>query len=299
MRLNTTRRSVVMTVFKIDVKDATIAYQEEGKGEPIVFIHGMPTSSYLWRNIIPELSSMGRCLAIDLIGMGASSKPDITYSIEDHIDYFEAWVAKMNLTSMVLVLHGWGSVVGFEYAKRHPEKIKGLAFYEGHLKSLHDWDELSLPIQEWASRLGNKDMDQVIYDEHFLVESFLPEGVYGGIAEEVLRCYRQPFLKKEHRKVLRQYMDEVPVGRPSSSSMSVIDGYTSIIASLDVPKLLLYATPGFVVCMRTILWCKKNCINLSLYDLGHAYHFAQESCPERFSAGIKQWLADQVLSVSG
>jgi haloalkane dehalogenase len=118
----------------VEVYGAKMHYLSTGKGDPILFLHGMPTSSYLWRNIMPGLSSEGACYAPDMIGMGRSEKMDIAYTIDDHIKYLNGFIRSLNLKNITLVLHAWGSILGFEYARLHPENIKGIAFYESHIQ---------------------------------------------------------------------------------------------------------------------------------------------------------------------
>jgi len=132
----------------MEVLGSNIHYVEQGQGDPIVFLHGMPASSYMWRDVIPKLAGSARCIAPDLIGMGQSDKPDIEYTVFDHIKYIEKFIEELGLENMTLVLHGWGSVIGLDYAMRHPEKIKAIAFYEAHLAAFQDWSHLSLPLQE-------------------------------------------------------------------------------------------------------------------------------------------------------
>ena len=138
---------------KIEIKGSKIHYLEQGKGDPVIFLHGMPTSSYLWRNIIPALSDKAWCIAPDLVGMGKSDKPDIDYRIFDHIAYINDFIAALKLKNITFVLHGWGSVVGFDYAYRHENNVKGLAFFESHVRPMTEWNMLSLPVQQLASLL--------------------------------------------------------------------------------------------------------------------------------------------------
>ena len=136
-----------------EVKGAKIHYIDEGKGDPIVFLHGMPACNYLWRNIIPGMAKRARCIAPDLIGMGKSDKPDIAYTIFDHIDYISDFIDSLNLSDITLVLHGWGSIIGFDYAMKNQDKVKGIVFYEAHVRPVTSWDMLSLPVQQLAAML--------------------------------------------------------------------------------------------------------------------------------------------------
>src|SRR5579864_146670 len=131
----------------VNVLGSNMHYVETGEGDPILFLHGIPTSSYLWRNIIPWLATLGRCFAPDLIGMGRSDKPDIQYSVFDHIKYIDAFIQRLKLEKITLIMHGWGSVIGFNYAMRNEKNCKGLVFYEAFLRSLNGTDT-SLPYQE-------------------------------------------------------------------------------------------------------------------------------------------------------
>src|SRR3990167_8367408 len=131
----------------VDVYGSKMHYVEQGDGDPILLLHGVPASSYVWRNVIPHLASLGRCIALDLIGFGKSEKPSIQYTILDHIKYVEKFIETLQLKKIILVLHGWGSIIGFDYAMRHETLCKGLVFYEAYLRPLHA-DDISLPSQE-------------------------------------------------------------------------------------------------------------------------------------------------------
>ncbi|MGC6404470.1 MAG: haloalkane dehalogenase [Candidatus Comchoanobacterales bacterium] len=281
----------------VEVLGSRMAYRSFGRGShTVVFVHGVPTSSYIWRNIMNQMPDGVRCIAPDLIGMGDSDKPDIDYTIHDHIKYFEGFMDQVCSGQYSLVLHGWGSVIGFDYAKKHQGALSGIAFYESYIQAVNHWDGLSLPVQELVSDLSGDDCRSMVIDQNYLVEHFLPSGVMGGLNPDVHEVYRRPFTEKSSRKVLLQYVNEAPIGRPKSVSLGVIKAYEQVIPSLDVPKLMIFAVPGFTATMEAVAWCRNYMRNLTLLDLGEAYHFAQETCPGRFGKGLSNWLDAEVLT---
>lgn len=277
----------------IDVLGSKMHYLDEGQGDPIVFLHGMPTSSYLWRHIIPRLAPQARCIAPDLIGMGKSDKPDIDYTIFDHIAYIDAFIEALGLSSITLVLHGWGSVIGFDYATRHPEKLKGLAFFEAHVKPSLNWESLSLPMQMRAFWLGNeKSQYQQVVDNNYFIEHFLPKGVLTSLDKDTMAHYRAPFLRPADRKVLWQYFCDLPLGRGADNVLQLMQTYSLKLKTLDTPKLMMYVVPGFITPIDTVVWCRDNLPQLTLVDLGEGLHFIQESNPNAFAEAVNNWYAE-------
>lgn len=275
---------------KLQVKGANMHYMEMGQGDPVLFIHGMPTSSYLWRNIMPSLSGYGRCIAPDLIGMGQSDKPDIDYTVFDHIDYMEAFIGQLNLENITLVLHGWGSVIGFELARRHPDKIKAIAFYESHIKPVSNWADLSLPVQQFAIMLQNKKAaHQAIVNQNYLVKRLLPSGVVNKLPEEVMDHYLAPFPTNESRRPLWQYVNDLPLGSGPDHVIDLIKNYSTWLATTTFPKLMLYAIPGFITTVDMLCWGRDHLQSLTLAPLEDVMHFAQESDPEGFSKALTDW----------
>lgn len=274
----------------IEVNASTIHYVESGSGNPLVFLHGMPTHSYLWRNIIPALSDSARCIAPDLIGMGRSGKPDIAYTIFDHIDYFDAFMEAMDLKDVTLVLHGWGSVVGFDYARRHPDTVKGIAFSESHVRPITDWDMLSLPVQQLATLLKRDDVSyRAVVEKNYLVNRLLPNGVLRSLSAEELDRYREPFPTEASRKPLWQYVQDLPLGEVETPVVELIRAYSEWLTETDKPKLMLYSIPGFITTIATVQWAKEHLSNLSLVELNDALHFAQESIPGPFREALREW----------
>ena len=277
------------------VLDSKIHYVEQGSGDPIILLHGMPSSSYVWRNIIPFLSPLGRAIAPDLIGMGKSGRPDIAYSLEDHIRYFEAFVEAKKLKNVTLVMHGWGSLIGCDYAMRHEANCKGLVFYESFLRPVQG-NDLSLPFQEQLrelQQLANKN-DPMI-NATFIMDRLLPQAMAHKLTEAEMKHYREPLAKKEEAvkglcKVLMQYREELPQGDGKSKADRLIANYSGKLMKSKLPKLLLYSVPGFITTIATVMWAKENLPHLEVGDLGEELHFAQESQPQLMGELISSWL---------
>lgn len=274
----------------IKVNGSNLHYIEAGSGDPILFIHGMPTSSYLWRNIIPQLSDRARCIAPDLIGMGASDKPNIEYRVFDHIDYIEKFIKALNLKNITLVLHGWGSVIGFDYARRNEINIKAIAFYESHVRNDTDWKMLSLPIQHLATLLNRQEASyRAIVQQNYLVNKVLQNATMKTLSAHDLEEYRKPFPTAESRKPLWQYIRELPLGNGQTEVTKLISNYSTWLQNTSIPKLMIYALPGFMTTMETVQWAKQHFKNLTLVGIDHVLHFAQESSPDIFGEKLREW----------
>lgn len=274
----------------VDVLDSSMHYVEEGDGDPMLFLHGVPTSNYMWRNILPTVSEQARCIAPDLIGFGQSAKPDIEYSIFDHIKYIEAFINALDLKNITLVLHGWGSIAGFHYAMNNPENIKGIVFYESHIRPTVNWDMLSLPVQQFAALFSGEEASyNEIINENFFINEALPTGVLRRLSSEELRHYSAPFATPESRKPLLKYVHELPVGNGPDDVVALIDAYSEKLKKSSLPKLMFYAVPGFITTIDTVQWAKNNLTDLELVDLGEAMHFAQETSPKLFANELVEW----------
>ena len=274
----------------IKVLDSTIHYLESGTGDPMLFIHGMPTSSYLWRNIMPVMADSARCIAPDLIGMGKSGSPDIDYRIFDHIRYIDAFIEAMDLKNITLVLHGWGSLVGFDYARRHPDNIKGIAFFESHIRPTTDWEMLSLPVQQFATLLNRPGASyRAIVQQNYLVKKLLPKGVMRELTSEEMNEYLKPFPTPESRKPLWQYIQDLPLGEGPADVVALIQEYSQWLTTSLIPKLMMYAIPGFITTVDTVSWARNHLPNLTLVGLDDALHFAQESIPDVFAEQLNEW----------
>ena len=278
---------------KILVNGSQMHYLESGQGDPILFLHGIPTSSYLWRNIIPALSPFARCIAPDLIGMGKSDKPDIEYRVFDHIAYIDAFIDALNLKNITLVLHAWGSLIGFDYARRHENNVKAIAFYESHLRPVTNWNRLSLPMQQFAISLNRPGASyRAIVKQNYLIEKLLPRTVVRKLTDEEMENYRAPFPTPESRKPLWQYVNDLPIGKGPDDVVALVRNYSEWLQKTKIPKLMLYAIPGFITQMESVSWAREHLPNLVLAALDDAMHLAQESIPEQFSEALVKWYRD-------
>lgn len=274
----------------VKVLGAQLHYVEAGEGDPILFLHGIPTWSYMWRNVIPHLESCGRCIAVDLIGMGRSDKPDIAYTVFDHLDYVSEFIQALNLQNITLVMHGWGSVIGFAYAMNNPDKIKALAFLEAHIRTPSTHEMLSLPVQELAALLDTNDggYDAIINNNYYLNE-ILPRGILRTLSPAEMKAYQQPFADTQSRKPIWQYLQDLPKGSTTTPVSQLIDRYSTFLQQSEIPKLMFFAIPGFTTTIDTVAWAKQRLPNLSLVDIEDALHYATESNPERMGTELKKW----------
>jgi len=264
-------------------------YIEAGHGAPILLLHGVPASSYVWRNVIPHLTSLGRCIAPDLIGFGKSDKPDIAYSINDHIRYIEAFIDALNLKHLTLVMHGWGSVIGFDYAMRHEDNCRGLVFYEAFLKSMED-EEAALPFCEQMARMQDEALVDKIMNTSYFVDHTIPESLIRKLTDTEMKSYQAPFNHRGAGKPILQYLSELPNGGDESISESLIARYTQKLQQSTLPKLMLYSLPGYITTMENVMWAKAHLPKLEIADIGEELHFAQESRPEMMGEMISVWL---------
>jgi haloalkane dehalogenase len=280
----------------VKVLGSNIHYQELGTGNPILFLHGIPASSYLWRNVIPYLSDLGRCIAPDLIGCGKSDKPDISYSISDHIKYIEAFIEALNLKDITIVMHGWGSIIGSHYATHHQANCKGLVFYESFLTT-PDNDESSLPYEELVSTLRQQIQKNEMADGAGIVDVLFQHLAIRKLSKAELEHYHQPFTKQADIKPILQYINELPTQNSDTATSKLIANYTKALTRSTIPKLMLYSVPGFITTISTVMWAKENIPNLEVVDVGEELHFGQESDPNLIGETISVWLqsAEQTL----
>lgn len=274
----------------IEIFGSKMHYVEAGQGEPILLLHGIPTSSYVWRNVIPYLAPLGRCIAPDLIGFGRSDKPDIDYSILDHIKYIEQFIAALHLKKITLVMHGWGSLIGFTYAMAHEQNCKGLVFYEAFLRSSNGTD-LSLPFQEQLMMLESEEnIADLVTNGASFVDKVIPQHVMRQLSDKEMEHYREPFLQEGAGKPILQYLKELPHGSGKSTVETLITDYSKKLTKSKLPKLMLYSVPGFITTIATVMWAKDNLPNLEIVDLGEELHLVQESNPKLLGEAISVWL---------
>lgn len=278
----------------LDVLGSRMHYIDEGQGDPIIFIHGNPTSSYLWRNIIPYVKESHRAIAIDLIGMGKSDKPDIGYTFNDHYKYVEEFIDKQGLRNIIFVVHDWGATLGFEYARRHPELVKAIAFMEGVLPPTFPQPSFEAMGKEMGGLFRTlKDPvkgKEMVIDHNGFVEQLLPGFTNRTLGEAEMAVYRAPFIQPASRKPTLMWPLEIPIGGQPADTTAALQAIGEFMASTELPILLLYASPGAVVPPAAVPWYENKIKNLETVYIGAGIHFIQEDQPEAIGLALKEWL---------
>jgi haloalkane dehalogenase len=273
----------------VAVLDTTMNYVDTGGGgDPIVFLHGNPTSSYLWRNVIPHVSAYGRCLAPDLVGFGESGKsPSRAYRFVDHAQYLDAWFDALDLTNNVtLVVHDWGSALGFHRIARFPRQIKAIAYMEAIARP-RTWDDFgdSAPI---FRALRSDAGERMIIDENFFVEKVLPRAILRTLTSEEMAAYRRPFLKPEHRLPTLVWPREIPIDEDPADVTEIARQYGEAMSRSAIPKLLIIGDPGAIVRGRTLEFCRTwpNQTEVTVSGI----HFLQEDSPADIGQALRRFV---------
>lgn len=273
----------------IDVLDSTMAYAEAGR--PFVFLHGNPTSSHLWRNVTPGIGA-GRCLAPDLIGMGASGKPAIAYGFADHARYLDAWFDALALDGVVLVGHDWGGALAFDWAARHPGRVRGLAFLETIVRPM-TWADFPGPARARIEALRAPGSGETkVLDENVFMEVSLRATVREPLAEADLAAYRAPYPTRESRRPLLAWPRAFPIeGEPADVAARVAAYDAWLAASPEVPKLLMTfdGVETLLIGPEMADWCRRTIAALDVVGCGPARHLAPEDQPAAIAAVIAAW----------
>ena len=273
----------------IKVEGSRIHYIEEGAGDPVLFIHGNPTSSYLWRNIIPHVSPVARCIAMDLIGMGRSDKPDIEYRFDDHAKYVDGFISAMGLENITLVIHDWGSALGIHYARRNEKNVKGIAFMEAIIRPFPPLDPSTEMGRTFiAFRTPDVGWDMIVNQNVFVVK-ILPGMVVRGLTEEEMDHYRAPFLDPESRRPVWRWPNEIPIKGEPVDVDAIIQASNVWLTGTNLPKLLFYGNPGAILNESMVKWCVDNLKNLKTVDIGPGLHYIQEDNPHLIGEELAKW----------
>jgi len=274
----------------VEVKGSRMHYVEQGQGDPILMLHGNPTSSYLWRNVIPPLTGSGRCIALDLIGMGKSDKPDIPYRVFDHADYVEGFIQAMGLGNLTLVLHDWGGFAGLRYAARHREKVRAIAMMETVVKPMRWADRAERTQAMFKMFRGPEGWDKIV-KENFFVERVLPGSVMRKLSDAEMDAYREPFREEAARKPVYVFPNEIPFDGEPADVVAAVEEYDAALGKATIPMLLLTFTPGAIIAPPDIAWCQNQFPTLTVREMGPGIHFVQEDQPEAIGNAIAEWLA--------
>ena len=271
-----------------------LAYHERGDGDAIVFLHGNPTSSYLWRNVIPHLEHQGRCISPDLIGMGDSEKLDDSgpdsYTFLEHRRYLDELLDQLDLGDRItLVLHDWGSALGFDWAHRHPDRLTGIAYMEAIVAPV-DLDDWGSTAASFFRSLRSDDGDQLILENNLFVEAALPAGMMRELSDEEMAEYRRPFAEPgEARRPMLSWPRQIPVDGEPAEVVEIVESYGAWLARAEVPKLFINGDPGWVLTGSARDFCRTWPAQTEVTVPG--LHYLQEDSAELIGAAISEWLA--------
>lgn len=274
---------------RVSVLDSNIAYVDVGEGDPIVFLHGNPTPSYLWRNIIPHLLPFGRCLAPDFVGMGNSGgAPDSSYRFVDHQRYLDAWFEAMDLKrNIILVVHDWGSALGFSWAQRHPERIKAIVYMEAIVRPFLSWDEWPETTRAFFQAQRTPDGEEMILQKNLFIEYLLPLRNISADAMEVYRRhYRNP---GPSRQPMLTWSRELPIEGEPEDVVQIVDSYARWLSASPIPKLFIDADPaGFLIgAQREFCRAWPNQQDITVKGA----HFLQEDAPSEVGEATARFVA--------
>jgi haloalkane dehalogenase len=275
------------------VLDRQMAYVDSGgAGAPIVFLHGNPTSSYLWRNVWPHCQDLGRCLAPDLIGMGDSDKlpdsgPD-RYTFVEHRRYLDAWFDRLGLTSEVtLVIHDWGSALGFDWARRHADAVKGIAYMEAIVAPIA-WDAFPAAVADLFRALRSPAGDKLVLEDNVFVEAVLPGAILRKLSDDEMAEYRRPFAEPgEGRRPTLTWPRQIPLDGEPTDVAEIVTAYRDWLASSPVPKLFVNADPGAILSGPQLDLCRTfpNQEDVTVRGV----HFLQEDSPDEIGSALADW----------
>jgi haloalkane dehalogenase len=281
---------------KINVLNSTMAYREAGDSEAPValFLHGNPTSSYIWRKILPMVAPVAHCIAPDLIGFGQSGKPDIEYRFSDHVRYLDAFLEQTKITSAFVIAQDWGSGLAFHLAARRPDFIRGLAFME-FIRPMPTWNDFHPEQIETFQKFRTPGVgEEMILEGNAFVEGVLPAATVRKLTEEEMSVYRAPFPTPESRIPTWRFPNELPIEGNPADVYSTMEKAHHALAESSYPKLLFVGNPGALVSPAFAENFAKGLKNCRLVQLSSGLHYLQEDHPDVIGANIKEWLIECV-----
>lgn len=275
-----------------DVLDSTMAYVSVGEGDPIVFLHGNPTSSILWRDVIPEVQGLGRCIAPDLIGMGDSGKRPAdgsSYRFFEHRRYLDAFMDAVVGAEepVVLVVHDWGSALGFDWANRHRERVRGIVYMEAIVGPM-EWSDWPAESRDAFRAMRSPAGEELVLQQNLFVEQILPAAILRDLSNEEMAAYRAPFLTPEDRWPTLQWPRELPIDGQPDDTVAAVDEYSRWLAADPVPKLFVNAEPGVVLTGRGRAACRSWPEQTEVTVEG--LHYVQEDSGAEIGRAIAAWL---------
>ncbi len=277
----------------VEVLGHQMAYVEMGEGDPIIFQHGNPTSSYLWRNIMPHVNGQGRCIALDLIGMGDSDKlpdsgPD-RYTFAEHSGFFDAALEALGVTgSVTFVIHDWGSALGFYWAHRHPDAVKGICYMEAIVHPL-TWAQFPETARGVFQGFRSPAGEDMVLEKNIFVETVLPGSIIRDLTDEEMAVYRRPFAEPgEGRRPTLTWPRQIPIDGEPEDVVKIVGDYSQWLEQCEVPKLFIYAEPGALLTDGPRDFCRMFHNQTEVTVAGN--HFLQEDSPDEIGEAIAGWL---------
>ncbi|MGC6472497.1 MAG: haloalkane dehalogenase [Parvibaculales bacterium] len=283
----------------VQVMGRKMAYVELGdpNGRPIVFQHGNPTSSYLWRNIMPHAAELGRCIALDLIGMGNSEKLEDSgpqsYSYAEHNTYFRAALEALGIErDIVFVIHDWGSALGFHYASDHPERVSGICYMEGIVRPFPSFDDWPENARNIFQVFRSPDGDVAVLEKNVFVEGVLRASITRDLSDEEMAAYRAPYVQTgEDRRPTLSWPRQIPIGGEPADVTAIVQSYAEAMAQSPIPKLFINAEPGSILTGAARDFCRSwpNQSEVTVSGL----HFIQEDSPHEIGAALADWIREE------
>ena len=282
-----------------DIDGVPMAYVDVGEGDPIVFLHGNPTSSYLWRNVLPHVVPLGRCIAPDLVGMGDSGKlPEpgaSSYSFVEHRRYLDGLLDELGVDGGVtFVVHDWGSALGFDWANRHRDAVAGIVYMEAIVRPLR-WEEWPPQARSIFEGLRSAAGEEMVLEKNLFVEAVLPASVIRTMTAEEMAEYRRPFAEPgEARRPTLTWPRQIPIDGEPAEVHEIVAAYADWLATSDVPKLLVVADPGAILTGGQLEFCRRWPNQREVTVAGN--HFLQEDSPDDIGSAIATWLRDRAAA---
>jgi haloalkane dehalogenase len=280
---------------KIEILGHEMAYHERGEGDPIVLLHGNPTSSYLWRDVVPHLEGSGRCVVPDLIGMGDSQKledsgPD-RYTFVEHRRFLDALLDALGIhENVTLVIHDWGSALGFDWANRHRDAVKGIAYMEAIVAPIESWNDWPKAVQPIFQGFRSEKGEEMILEKNLFIEGVLPSSILRTLSDEEMDEYRRPFANPgEDRRPTLTWPRQIPIEGEPAEMTEIVRSYADWLSTSEVPKLFFDAEPGAILRKALRDFCRSWPNQTELRVSG--IHFIQEDSADAIGEGVRDWLA--------
>ena len=281
------------TLDYVNVLGSKMAYVDVGEGDPILFLHGQPTSSYLWRNVMPHLEGQGRLIAPDNIGFGKSDQPEMDYTFGDQYPYLEAFIEELDLKNITLVMHDWGSGMGLHYARQHPENVKAIVTMEALMAPL-------LPAKSWEdypehkrkfSQLVRSPIEgrKMVIEDNWFLEVAVPSAIVRPLDKAAHDVYLEPFPTEKSRIQVYQWPRELPIAGEPAATDKIISDYNAWLEETDTPWLFLYATPGSQNPPEAADYWEERAQNIQITYIGAGIHYVQEDQPYAIGRAIHDW----------